>query len=149
MNTNNGRKTTAWGNEEIQETELDSNSYRGTRGEGLRNGAAIDQRTDRTNGKEIGEQSQLGSLLESETVGSISQPLAGGILREIQETQTAYLSYLQAHHDRLAKRLEENEQKQAELYESMKRLEDEVLKHIAAQAAKESATEDEDNHQSS
>lgn len=71
----------------------------------------------------------------------------GGILRQLREVQTSYLSYLGAHHDRLEARLDENETEQRKLLDNMKRLEADVLAHIAKNANQSANVEN--NHQSS
>ncbi|NEO86174.1 MAG: hypothetical protein F6J87_18245 [Spirulina sp. SIO3F2] len=67
--------------------------------------------------------------------------LIGGILRELQESQTSYLSYLKAHHERLSKRLDENEQEQQRWAERMERLESEVRDYIQTQQCQQSAND--------
>lgn len=147
MSTNNGWKTAIRRNQETQEVELDPHCHPSTGGEGLGEGAALSQRSDRTDSEGMDEGFCLNSTAGENLSDTSPTSLDGGIVRELQETQTEYLSYLQAHHTRLEKRIEENEDKQRRLCEKMKRLEAE---RVEVQKRQKSALDESENiHQSS
>lgn len=147
MSANNGGKTQVRRTQETEAIEPHTNSGRGSGGVSSGLGARLNQRADRTNGQTILEDElQLGITIESQSFDPSAGSHIGGVVREIQEQQTAYFSYLKAHHQRLTERLKENEREQRELLERWKRLETELSEYMGSQKRQKSALEEKDNN---
>lgn len=121
MSDGDGRQDPIWGIKDPNQCDVDSDSS-GNAGQ---------------TGGSVGCQSERGSRTDSERAEHLSREKnPGGILRQLKALQAAHLAYVDAHQERLKKRLKESDQHKSKILEEMKQLEEDLMELLQAEEEK-------------